>query len=584
MFFMRGAWSNQLYQPKVNHRPMDYRKFMEPHKSSDDSRVHPPLMASMMDSDLTYKFDTSTPMTLHFYELERTQSDIPFTQTIRTTSPLRTDLCDSNTTEYLEGCLADAKAVPITANAFTRLCCLFNVKWTGDEVTLRDLKGFVALLSGCSITSVEDLKAFVKRFQMEHLFCVDENTGVTSQLNRLGKLFRALVSVRIAAPEGQHRIGLTSLMCTGFCKPTGRAPLAPQAFGHSQMEALRFKRFREMQIFGSMKLQIVNAVPDRPDEAYALMRLFGDHTTAGGNVSINQSTEEYTLALLDSIMTKQNEPGVLARLGWDNYWKANGEDNRVEYDKWLREISIVIDCKFQKNQSAQMHFCRMMKGGAEWDKCMTSLTKIFKVRTSTVIREPAAGHGLELQRMGFLAKMACLCPEYNHDLTQFLRGPISSEPQAPLEDTVPATSFAWLNECIVEPMTVVNQLFFHKILTELKLIKTIRQHGHKLCLREFVKAKIDSDFDWADPHTPNYKYDAILQLDLPKHLKPGVKASSTEIGCGRQAKVCDLMQFATFTTFFMDIISVINKIGINPLLQYPGDDKWSWNKYARAYL
>ena len=197
LFFMRGAWSNQLYQPKVNHRPMDYRKFMEPHKSSDDSRVHPPLMASMMDSDLTYKFDTSTPMTLHFYELERTQSDIPFTQTIRTTSPLRTDLCDSNTTEYLEGCLADAKAVPITANAFTRLCCLFNVKWTGDEVTLRDLKGFVALLSGCSITSVEDLKAFVKRFQMEHLFCVDENTGVTSQLNRLGKLFRALVSVRI---------------------------------------------------------------------------------------------------------------------------------------------------------------------------------------------------------------------------------------------------------------------------------------------------------------------------------------------------------------------------------------------------
>jgi len=232
----RAPVSRAMLQPDVNHRITEEVYFNE---WTDDEKGNKqrPMMQSFVSKDDANRFTLSNPMTYILYELEDVEDfpgDDP-SRLISTHLPMTIPRCDGKRFTG-RGILKGVNAKLCSLDSFAKLISLFGYK--PKERSSSPDNSFHG------ITRITDVIQFLGSFDEELLhweeeqgfrnfllafpkigYKYDESLSLRQNINMLSYFIRALVPVRVAIPDGQHRGQIFTYCLFGNFQIDSRAPL-----------------------------------------------------------------------------------------------------------------------------------------------------------------------------------------------------------------------------------------------------------------------------------------------------------------------------------------------------------------------
>ena len=589
----RGVSSRQIYQVDINHRRLNFQHFTERHGKMKE---HDPLLQSMFDSGASKAFTSVTPMSFYFYELsvlEDTESHPDVF--LKTVNKVHTNY-DSQSKEYRFGYMTGVSGTMLTQLGFKRLCEVFNLSYdtaTEPNVSIQSLVSFMDKLENLNIDTLTNLKSSVANMKLDHIFKVDTNGSLTEQVYQLGQLIRSVCPVRLAIPEGQHRMGLNALTVTGSFASFDSAPLKPIPLENTKHLFLRNPEFTKMQVFKTQRIRICNITntTSMQDVAEAL-KAFGKQITEGQVTNIDVSLEDIMLHTVEKIHEEMVEPNSkLPELDWGNYWCCSPNIQGTETRVIQKRITIELDDVVRKSLREDPGYYNVLKGSSskDYDTLIVDSMKDLKSWHGKIIDTQNINASKALKAVVFFAKMASNTTRGNKAIQRFLAPPRPSRDQfIPLEQLdlpVRVNSWDFFESVIKNPLCTVHKAMNGRFLYEYRIIKALR-----LCMAEFsLEPEEKRDFG---NRGFDFSKGGFAKLVGMIAINPDTDRTCTDLGLGNNQLTCNLVSYGIFCQLFTDILETLNKVGPNPKIPFvrpqtgdgPGGKPELINSYVEIYL
>ena len=238
----RGAASRAMMQPDVNHRVTEEMFFNE-WTADDKGGKQKPMMQSFISQDDADRFTFANPISCILYETYEPDEDDIFakhpSRLIKTHLPMTI----SRTGEKRftgHGVMGSSKGSFCSLDAFNRLLALFGLKMPKKKKELE-----LTPTDPCfAIARIDDIYTFLNSFDQEDLewknvegfkkflvkysrigYTYQEDLTLRQNINLLSFWIRALVPVRAAIPDGQHRGQIFTYCLFGNFQIDSHAPL-----------------------------------------------------------------------------------------------------------------------------------------------------------------------------------------------------------------------------------------------------------------------------------------------------------------------------------------------------------------------
>ena len=441
LFIERGEWSGHPYQPNVNHRECRFSALTEDNVDGD-RKTSDPLLKSIFEAERESTFENPPP-TLFFYEVQANTTGQP----IHSLSNLMMQCQGNAEVTSRRGIIQGETAHPLSMKSLKRLATVLGYhideanlkkKAQGSSTTeIGTLLGSIILGAlDVPLKTGKDVGEFVKKCQLLQFFENDDFTGkvpVADLLHKLGFILRTLCPVRVAIPEGQHRMALACFCMTGFFEPSSKAPLERVDMSSSKYSTtlMNKKKFRDLQIFRGMLARVV--VPTGKDiatEARSLIAM-GSAVTLNASraltttadsilfdilrhVTRNETKFEFARKKSSSTLFDLTSPGW----GFNEYWSTNA-------DAYKRYLAFTVKAI---NDVSLVH--------KEWNGVLRKVSTNNNmnwtgfVRNSTEILKCAGSHYFvnekdkeaDLKKMANIVQWACMSKESTNRLQVFLNG------------------------------------------------------------------------------------------------------------------------------------------------------------------
>ena len=198
-----GRYSNQLYQPIVNHRRLNYNVMNHTHGTSRSVNA---CFANPADDE---SFNEKT-MVFTMYQ----RGDIAEGSQANPDLMLRSlGGCATSASKMpVDGFIADAEYCLISCDSFHRLLNFFGFNWVDEEgervardPSAHEILSFTQMI-GTIPGTPDEFKKQLKSWKMESIFGYDNTHTLEWNLNSFGWCTRSFVDARIGIVEGQHRV------------------------------------------------------------------------------------------------------------------------------------------------------------------------------------------------------------------------------------------------------------------------------------------------------------------------------------------------------------------------------------------
>ena len=327
MFAERGPYSGHVYQPRINHRDVDFHCYSHRQKSSLLSK---PLCESMISPNEETGFSVGALMGLYCFEVIKVDQH-PTEMSGVLESPATLSHVFGDELEEVMNAMAEiskVKAASLTTTTFQRLLTVFGLHRnkeysTNDTVDVREIADFFETLCKHNIGTMEGLKKFVNDFHLSRFYYVTDCKPVPDQISSLSTVIRALVPFQVGAYDGRHRFALCCYFASGIFNPTNSLIQKRSFFGTSQ--GGKEKRFEDCELFRDQTFHVAtDRTPPENDLAitYSVMVKLGGKTTTAQELSVKTDWRSTISDCLSAIQNNSLARTKLHQLTFDNFWSA----------------------------------------------------------------------------------------------------------------------------------------------------------------------------------------------------------------------------------------------------------------------
>ena len=384
IFVQVGQYSGHPYQPPGNHRPLVHSTFHNFTLKKDGTQT-PPLIRSLVQPSQEYNFSTSDTMSVHAYEIAEgagSENDV----LLKSQSPMTLSFPDKENFQGY-GTIDNCHVVSISNNGFREMLSFFGLSWwrkdeggnehavdDDENVTLDDVRCFLALIGKHNISTPASFKHFLQEFDMGRLFKYDDQLPLETNTRFFFALYAANTRVRLLYFDGKHRGLISAYFATGFYD-------ACCVIDH---KFCPFKSFEELTSFAGLsrdglkreefqcftKQTICVGVPKTSGTLRAQLKAlenFGCDRTLAAEVNVSDSLKtfwgEYMSWLVDNDKLDELKP-----LDFDNMWND---------DKLLNSLDHNLDAIYENLMTwvEENNKIKLVNGILDWNKTKVELGK-----------------------------------------------------------------------------------------------------------------------------------------------------------------------------------------------------------------
>ena len=237
LFAERGACSDQIYQPNVNPRQLNFESYIRTSESLDKSTV-PSLVWSMLyPQDISW-FSHGNPMRFYPYEIFpkdsegaeggiRLMSAAPFTYSVEVTGDGRTILSDKKEArvETSPGKLESVRGYSLSVEGFDRTLAVFGfcrhkTNATKTHVEATEVASLLTEIGSVKLGTLAGLQELVTTFRLDRFIDLDSTADLVENHCKVSRAILALCPLRLAAFDGRHRYNLCCHYFHGQFYPT----------------------------------------------------------------------------------------------------------------------------------------------------------------------------------------------------------------------------------------------------------------------------------------------------------------------------------------------------------------------------
>ena len=612
LFVERGIWSNQLYQPVMNHRDLQFSSFLTATPQESGTQTYPPLMQSLGSLDGKHGFTKVTPICLFPYEVVIVNTDNENTtddtlMSLRTLGRVNMTPPGSNKSTSLTGTLAGVRARALSKASFLRTCELFGITVDMGEreaVSAADVGEFMRHFDGYNTSSREELNRFLHDFGIESLVTMEEEATLDVLVQRIGWALRGIVPFRLGSPEGQHRLSLCCFASTGFFAPRSVAPLHPVPMEECPIKPMWPEgiKFESLQLFSPLRLQIINPVISNRTFRQCvrqILRYLGEEMTSAQSINIEQRFEVRFKALLNRIQAKiannKDEEHIDNRIGFNSFWNKKND----KFEMAGQVAKTVIQNYMMRGDGNQYWAGRSNKSLVQQLSGISS-TLEHTNKTPWAVGDDNKTMNKRIVHALFLVKATMFSAEAMDNIEKFFNGVESEYTQGLIPmDKGPFQTMSWIEDMVMPVVRDVAEAYLTKIGYEVRFLHFLRKcipSDHEISeydlkiTQDFWKQHTDfSRTTYWKAYTPTLPRDPddankkTKKKGGPKSIAMGNSAMSIgKTSLEGYATIVNTIKFAAYSTIFNDIIATIVKYGYDPLI--PTDRTETDNAFAWLYL
>lgn len=602
-FFMeRGKYSHQTYQPKVNHRFMNFECFDFPF-TDDENRKTQPLMESLLNPDEQHSFSTGEKMSIAFYEIKDTRGltdDEMFKRDIQpifTQNAIQVDFGSNDI--FAIGRIKDRGATAVSSDAMIRCLEFFHYKWfkapkssnmvgPNHKVVHEDFMSLLSLLTKVDLTSHDTMrKTLVDRFHLGSKFTVRENLSMESNIAAFGDFFRAHVPLRISLYDGQHRFMLLCFVAIGVYHPVAAVTRSSYAeVGTSYQEAAEkydtLNRNNVTRVTTALFKDQILCISTIDGGKY---RASTEYLQSLGRI-IQHTQKNYIAQTYDQVMYEfiqsirsSNAMQHVSPLTYENFW---GVDLRTAESKIISMNESWFDPL--KRFTSERGLSTLFAGGLAWDgrvgktnreacqvtaqNCIMSF-KYFLSEKQQTKKNLSSNYGIMLTIFKFILWQEC-----NMELLiKFFAKRTFSTPQRPIheDDQSKFGKIDWLKKFVVANITAVATHFTNRSFVEKRIVKTVREISGS----EAVQADLDAG-----------RFDFTTSLgNLVRLPDEGGVYNDSVMATKGMVDTTRRLEYAIYTRLYDDVFRTITEHGFNvDCGRLTRTDRPGMNQLASLYL
>ena len=590
MFMERGGFSGHCYQPFVNHRELDVALFLHEHLNDKGVRQRPMVESHVLDEP-DESFGLITPITFFPYEVRNDSDGLG----IRSHGTLVGRRGSSREAVQANSFLNGRTAYHVTGAAFSRTLELFGYKWVGPDGAVRDgstpptvdeLMQFLELFREHGLDTKDHFESFLRAFDLERFYQYNDRVAVWYNIRYLSEILRALTPFRLAVLDGQHRAVLMALFTCGYFYPSNEVLLdGSVALSESLGDRSADFQWDAAQVWRQTKISIGFAVDTDGDiisdldSSQALLRRYGEVLTNAQSQSITFSWVQLYRDLI----------GILERSDNSLHFDQGSAAKRLGFEFWSRSADKPLDVGV--NRKATKTKPRTVSNN--WYIYEQRLTSLFdalvdytdknKIAAAFLFDHPqqkdvskswiAASQTMFVSGGKFLAtdrrstdalsmilnflKILAFEPDLYQKLRLVTEIPDVQVMQHSDDVMQYISGFRspwWLQTFVMGTVKANHEVFIAKLLTERKILETLRAMSPVSNEVKNLLAERDPDF-------------SCLGCAIPINIAD-MKASKLGIQHTRGVTITSKIQFAFFQTIVLDILEAIGHYGYSPdLLQ-----------------
>ena len=311
-FVETGLYSNQPYQPSVNHRLMNFDVFVYSTASGDENEAPtPPLMQSMVYPQPHTRFSLSNRISIMFYEVEEsstTDNDLGILSC--------GVLCNKETHLPFQSRINGRIAKKVTLATLQRTLALFNHSSSlTNEPTLSELAGLAKILGNWKLDDEVAFRKFIEDTCLSRFFKPNPDASLETNFRHFGQVLRSLTPLRIAVYDGQHRFMLCKFFAEGHFLPDmyydpGKPPSFPDfETAKSKMDFINKEPVAVKDFEYLLEQEIVIGHPSEENmkNVLSLFRKIGNIATKSAKFNIKHKIEN---SILEWMTYMQQKPWI----------------------------------------------------------------------------------------------------------------------------------------------------------------------------------------------------------------------------------------------------------------------------------
>ena len=350
-FVETGLYSNQPYQPSVNHRLMNFDVFKYSSPSENDSEnPTPPLTQSMVYPEPHTHFSLSNRISIMFYEVEESSSNDNDHLGLLSCGLL----CNKETHSPCQSRINGRIAKKVSLETFKRTLALFNHSSSlTDEPKLSEFAGLASLLGSFKLEDEVAFRRFIEDICFYRYFKPNPDASLETNFRHFGQVLRSLTPLRIAVYDGQHRFMLCKFFAEGHFLPDMYIdPVKPPSFpdfdaakskmGFVTTEPAAVKDFEYLR-----KQEIVIGYPPEENMMNVLstFRKIGNIATKSAKFNIKHKIENSILEWITYMQQKQwiHNGKPLDVSYWTGTYAAVTGGFQSHMTHWLSELFLFLE-------------------------------------------------------------------------------------------------------------------------------------------------------------------------------------------------------------------------------------------------
>jgi hypothetical protein len=351
LFAERGVFSGHVYQPRVNHRELNFSSY---HRG-DDIKGSDPMMKSMLIVKPETHFSCGNKISLFLYEVKEVNLSEEG-MVLETPAPLWFDYIVGNDTKnaaeivpddaldnavaalqknrkrrfFGTGHIKQYRACKLSVATFERALQLFGLRRNEyyrsySTVQVEEACSFIRFISEISLGNNENVNAFLEKYGLTHIY-QDGTKEPQRVLQELSMIVRSLVPLRVAAYDGRHRFALCCYCATGYFHPTNALEMESVSFkelvGNCSYrgEGVLDLKFEDCEVFKQQRIKVAVSQENVSFEDICLdLAALGRITTASQMQNVEITWCSLCSEAIEFIMNSQ-EFKRMKPLNFESYW------------------------------------------------------------------------------------------------------------------------------------------------------------------------------------------------------------------------------------------------------------------------
>ena len=585
MFMERGEFSGHCYQPFVNHRDLDVALFLHEHLN-DKGLLQRPMLESHLVDEPAESFGLITPITFFPYEVRNDSDGVA----IRSHGTLvgRRGSTRVQCNSFLNG----RTAYHISGEAFSRTLELFGYKWVTCDGTIRDesvpptvdeLMEFLELFRDHGLRTKEGFVCFLSAFGLDRFYQYNDGVDVWYNIRYLSEVMRALTPFRLAVVDGQHRAVLMALFACGYFYPSNEAILdgsmsLPEALGErsADFDWGGAQVWRQAKICIGFAVDAEGRVIDDLNASQEVLRKYGAVLTDAQAQSITFSWVQLYRDLIGILERAENNlpfenKSSGKRLGFD-FWsrsddkpidtgpgkKATKLKQRAICSNWYiyeqRLTSVFTEfVKYTEENKTAAAFLFDHPLQKDVSSSWKAATRLMFVQNGKLLVATDRRSTDAITMVLNLLKILAFEPDLYQKLRLATEVPDVQVPQHRDDVMKYISGFRspwWLQTFVLGTAKANHEIFLAKLLTERKILETLRAQSPLTRETKDLLAQEEPDFTCLGVTIP-------LDIAEMKSTKIGIKHT-------RGVTLMTKIQYAFSQTIILDILETVGRYGYGP--------------------